>query len=482
MGERLLVIGGDPSGMAAAVQARTDGPHLEIVALVPGLSPGYDAGAATALLRGTLRSARQLVTPSAERLRAMRIDLRTDHQLIGMDLERRYAEVRNVVHGRTFRLGFDLLHLATGTLAPRAEWPGADSHHVHAAGSVEDLDQFVTEVAERKASHVVVIGSGFSAAGAAAALAERGLSVALITPKAALSPEVDEEFGAVLVKALRLCGVDVRLAEAVEEADDSTVCTSAGRVPADLVLLAGEGEPAVSVASAAGIAVGTSGGIKVDRQQRTSAEAVWAAGRCTESSHLLWSGDRAALGALAATGGSVAATAPGTGGSGAAAPGGIVTVAEPGVAAVQGRVAGINIAGGYSTFPGVLATATCRLGASEFGRTGLSEAQAELAGFAHVSASSSTGGSPGVGGTSSAQGEEAGWCKVKLLAEKRTGLLLGAQVASERGLAGELNLAIAAITARLDVEALATMDLVSRGFDPPGLLQDAARQLFDSLR
>lgn len=469
--------------MAAAVQARTDGPHLEIVALVPGLSPGYDAGAATALLRGTLRSARQLVTPSAERLRAMRIDLRTDHQLIGMDLERRYAEVRNVVHGRTFRLGFDLLHLATGTLAPRAEWPGADSHHVHAAGSVEDLDQLVTEVAERKANHVVVIGSGFSAAGAAAALAERGLSVALITPKVALSPEVDEEFGAVLVKALRLCGVDVRLAEAVEEADDSTVCTSAGRVPADLVLLAGEGEPAVSVASAAGIAIGTSGGIKVDRQQRTSAEAVWAAGRCTESSHLLWSGDRAALGAVATTGGSAAGAAPGMGGPVAgAAPGGIATVAEPGVAAVQGRVAGINIAGGYSTFPGVLATATCRLGSTELGRTGLSEAQAELAGFAHVSASSSAAGSPGAGGTGSGQGEEAGWCKVKLLAEKRTGLLLGAQVASERGLAGELNLAIAAITARLDVEALATMDLVSRGLDTPGLLQDAARQLFDSLR
>lgn len=454
MGERLLVVGGDPAGMAAAIQARTDGPHLEIVALVPGAWPGYDAGGIGGLLRGTLRSPSQLVAPGPDRLRAMRIDLRTDHRLVGIDLDRRSAEVRNVVHGRTFRLGFDSLHLATGTRARRAEWPGADSPNVHTAGSLEEADHFTTEIAERKASHLVVVGSGFRAVSMAAALAQRGLSVTLLARGEGLEVDLDDDMAAMLSKELRAVGVDLRTGAEVAEVDDSSVYTSEGTVPADLVLLAGEEEPVVSVAQAGGIALGPTGALKVDRQQRTSAEGVWAAGGCAEATHLL-------CGEVAAQ----AVTADSTG---------------PAVGARQGRVAGINIAGGYATFPGVLATVVSRVGSLGFGRTGLSSVQADLAGFAHVSATASA--SPAGVAAATGYGVEGNWARLRLLAERRTGALLGAQVASERAMASELNVAAAAIAAHLDVEALAAMDLASSGVDAPPLLQEAARQLFDSLR
>ena len=94
--------------------------------------------------------------------------------------------------------------------------------------------------------------------------------------------------------------------------------------------------------------------IVVDRQQRTSAPGVWAAGDCCQSIHVV---------------------------SGRPVHQALGTVANK-----QGRVAGINISGGYATFPGVVGTAVTRICQLEIGRTGLSEREATEAGFAFVAA------------------------------------------------------------------------------------------------
>ena len=126
------------------------------------------------------------------------------------------------------------------------------------------------------------------------------------------------------------------------------VHTSGGqRLPADLVVLGLGVRPNVALAQAAGIPLGESGGIRVDNRMRTRVDGVWAAGDCVESVHRL-SGQR-------------------------------VVVALGTHANKQGRVAGINLGGGYAVFPGVIGTAVTKVCDLEVARTGLSEQEAEQA-------------------------------------------------------------------------------------------------------
>jgi NADPH-dependent 2,4-dienoyl-CoA reductase/sulfur reductase-like enzyme len=101
-------------------------------------------------------------------------------------------------------------------------------------------------------------------------------------------------------------------------------------------------------------------------------------------------------------------------------------------ASKQGRVAGINIGGGYATFPGVVGTAVSKICSVEVARTGLSEAEAAAAGFDALSVvvESTTRAGYYPGATA---------MKTKIIAEKRTGRLLGAQIVDAEGAAKRID-------------------------------------------
>src|SRR6476469_8438538 len=115
MPDRLLVIGGDPGGMAAASQARRRRPDLEIVALEKGRWTSYSACGIPYVVGGVVDDLDDLVARTPEQFRNNhRIDARINHEAMAVDLDARSLEVRDHEHGRTYRLGFDQLHVATG--------------------------------------------------------------------------------------------------------------------------------------------------------------------------------------------------------------------------------------------------------------------------------------------------------------------------------------------------------------------------------
>ncbi len=114
MAERLVVIGGDAAGMAAASQARRQQPYMEIVALERGRWTSYSACGIPYLVAGDVGSQEDLVVRTPEEFRdRQRIDVRMGHEAVGVDLEAGKVEVRDHGRGRTLQLGFDLLHIAT---------------------------------------------------------------------------------------------------------------------------------------------------------------------------------------------------------------------------------------------------------------------------------------------------------------------------------------------------------------------------------
>jgi len=290
----------------------------------------------------------------------------------------------------------------------------------------------------------VVVGSAYVGLELAEAFIRRGAAVTVVERAAEVMGSLDPDIGARVANAMRASGIDVRVGGAVEAVDTDEVHTAAGPIRADLVVMGLGVRPNTELAAAAGLATGVRDALVVDRQQRTSAEGVWAAGDCCQSIHLV---------------------------SGAPVHQALGTVANK-----QGRVAGINLAGGYATFPGVAGTGVTRVCDLEIGRTGLNQAEAAAAGFDTVSTVVDTT-------TTAGYMPDAEAVTVKLIGERVSGRLLGAQVVGGRGAAKRVDVVVAALHAGLDAEDLLNLDL---GYAPPyspvwDPLQVAARTLLASL-
>lgn len=425
MAERLVVIGGDAAGMGAATQARRRRPDLEVVALEKGRWTSYSACGIPYVVGGDV-AFDDLIVRSPEEHRANGIDVRTQHEVMGIDLAARSVEVRDLAAGTTYSLGFDILHLGLGAVPIRPPLPGMEDAHVHGVQTMEDAAELLDDASKGSIKRVVVVGAGYIGLEIAEAFVMRGCpSVTVVNRGPEVMPTLDPDMGALVSQAMRDEGIDVRCGTTVTGFDGRRVLTESDALEADLVVLGLGVGPNSALAEAAGIEVGARKAVKVDMRQRTSADGVWAAGDCAESFHLVSRRQ--------------------------------VHVALGTVANKQARVAGINIGGGYATFPGVLGTAVTKLCATEMARTGLTEAEAVQAGFEFtattIESTTRAGYFPG-----------AARIVVKLVVEKRSGRLLGGQIVGKEGAAKRIDVLATAITAGMDVEEMTALDL---SYAPP---------------
>jgi NADPH-dependent 2,4-dienoyl-CoA reductase/sulfur reductase-like enzyme len=434
MSERLVVVGGDAAGMSAASQARKRrGPDdLSVVAFERGRATSYSACGIPYWIGGVVETEAELISRSPEQHRANGIDVRMRTEVVAVDLDRRVVRARDLEGGREYDEPFDALVYATGSVPMRPPVPGIDAAGVYGVQVLDDGVALRRELDSGTVRRVVVVGGGYIGLEIAEACQVRGFHVTVVDMSQTPVGTFDPDIGRYIADAVRAMGIELVLGSgvtAIETGADGRatgVAIADGRtLPADLVVLGLGVRPNVALAKAAGIPLGPSGGVMVDLRMRTLVEGVWAAGDCVESVHRL-SGQR-------------------------------MVVALGTHANKQGRVAGINLGGGYATFPGVIGTAVTKVCDLEVARTGLSEREARLAGFSYVTAAvdstTRAGYFPG-----------AQPIRVKLLAERRTGRLLGAQIVGREGAAKRIDVFAATIWNEMGVDEILGLDL---SYAPP---------------
>jgi NADPH-dependent 2,4-dienoyl-CoA reductase/sulfur reductase-like enzyme len=451
MTRRLVVIGGDAAGGSAASQARKRCPDLDVVMFERGRATSYSACGIPYWISGAVTDEASLIARTPEQHRAAGIDVRMRTEVTGIDLDARRVTWRDLDGGATGTEPFDDLVYATGSVPMRPPVPGIDADGVYGVQVLDDGAALRTELNRGEVRRVVVVGGGYIGLEIAEACRVRDLAVTVVDLSATPIGTFDPDVGTFIADAVRGLGIDLVLSDGVVALDvgpDGRVCavrTASGReLPADLVVLGLGVRPNVRLAQEAGIPLGTSGGIAVDARMRTGGEGVWAAGDCAESRHLL-SGQR-------------------------------IVVALGTHANKQGRVAGINIGGGYATFPGVIGTAITKVCDLEVARTGLSSQEAEAAGFSFVTASvdstTKAGYFPG-----------AQPIRLKMIAERRSGRLLGAQVVGRQEAAKRIDALAVCIWNGMTVDRILSLDLsYAPPFSPvwdPVLI--AARKAFEAV-
>ncbi|MEA3019435.1 MAG: hypothetical protein QOI47_959, partial [Actinomycetota bacterium] len=340
-----MVIGGDAGGMAAATQARRLRHDLDIVALERGEHTSYSACGIPYLVGGEVAEVDDLVARTPQQLREQhRIDVRLRHEAMAVDIERGEVEVRDHDHGRSFRLGYDQLMLGLGAIPRRPPLPGTDLPHVHGVQTLDDGARLLAAAERAGGKDVVVVGGGYIGLEIAEAFVRRGCTVTVVESGDEVMRTLDPDMGRMVSDAMRRHGIDVRTSTRVTEITETSVIAGDSEIPAGLVVLGLGVAPNSALAREAGIDIGPSGAIAVDRRQHTSADGVWAAGDCCESLHLV--SDRR------------------------------VHIALGTHANKQARVAGTNFGGGYATFPGVVGTDVTKICDTEVARTGLNEREA----------------------------------------------------------------------------------------------------------
>lgn len=433
MRRRLVVVGGDAAGMAAASQARRRVPaeRLEIVAFERSGWVSYSACGEPYHIAGYVDPLERLVARTPEEFRRRDIDVRVRCEVTEIDLDRRTVTVHDIEEGRSFRVGFDHLMIATGARAVRpVEISGLNLKGVHELRTLDDAAE-LRALAETGKKRAVVVGGGYVGLETAEAFHARGWEVTVLTAgPSVLERTLDPDLGDRVVAAMEDRGIRVVTGTRVRCINGSGRVESVGCddavYPADLVVLGLGTRPEVEPAASAGVPLGVTGAIVVDDGQRTPIDGVWSAGDCAETLHRVT--------------------------------GKPVNVHLGTVANKTGRVAGINIGGGNATFPGVLGTTITRICDVEVATTGLRETDAVAAGFDAVSATVT-------GTTTAGYWPDAAPLTIRVVAERGTARLLGAQIVSEGPAGGKrIDVLATAVWHRMTADELAWVDLA---YAPP---------------
>ncbi len=434
MSERLVVIGGNAAGMTAASRAKRLAPSASVLVLEASEQIAYSICGLPYWVSNVVSSFEDLVLFTPESLRNERgIEARLRAVVEEIQHARRSVVVRNERDGSRESVPYDKLLVATGYRPLRPDIEGAHARGVFTASRLGDGQSMVGWLQERAARRATLVGGGYIGLEMAEALVRRGLEVTLIDSGPQIFPVLDPDIASLVGDELAARGVRVLIGREVkrisvrQDGSVEAVELMSGRlrIPADLVFIDIGVAPNVDLAVAAGVRLGVSGAIEVSERMQTNLSGVFAAGNCAEVTHLV---------------------------TGMALPMPLGTVAVK-----QGRVAGENMAGRRTHFRGALGTSIVSVFDVTAARTGLNEAEARHAGFDVVSSRIESrfqakyfgGGAPGT---------------VKVLADRPTRRLLGAQIVGSREAAIRIDIVATALTAGMNVQEASQLDLA---YAPP---------------
>ncbi len=418
---KTVIVGGVAGGMSAATRLRRLDETAEIVVFERGPYVSYANCGLPYYVGGIIRDRASLLLQTPQSLAArFLLDVRTGHEVMGIDAVARTVTVLDLGSGETLVEPYDELILAVGTSAREAAGhPGIPTHTLRTVEDVDAIGVLVDAASDNPSA--LVVGGGFIGLEAVENLVRRGLHVTLVQRGLQILTPLDPEMVAPLTAQLRSHGVDVRTSVTIDSVEGGAVLLSDGTMlRPDFIVDASGVVPSVDLARAAGLRLGPTGGIAVDTRNRTSDPHIYAVGDGVEKVDAL-SGEET-----------------------------LVTMA--GLANRHGRSAADVIAGRDEQNTPALGTAIVKVFDAVAAKVGWSERQLVLAGRAHrvihTHPSSHATYYPGAQSMST-----------KLLVDPTTDAILGAQIVGGEGVDKRVDVIAVAMAGGITASGLARLEL-----------------------
>jgi NADPH-dependent 2,4-dienoyl-CoA reductase/sulfur reductase-like enzyme/rhodanese-related sulfurtransferase len=431
--KRIVVIGGSAAGPKAAAKARRMDQHAEVTIIQksPDLSmascgyPYYVGGLFDD--RNQLLSTPTGVTRDPKFFMAAKgITAITETEVIAIDRDKKTVMARQVNTGEESEHPYDKLVLATGAVPLMPPVPGTDLEGITTLQSMRDADYLRKIRDDGKIKKAVVVGGGLIGVETCEALELAGIEITVVEMLPQVLMYLDWELAKLVENHMRAKGAHIITENPVSEflGTDGTLTgvklRNGTELACDLAVVATGVRPNTKLATEAGLDVGERGGISVNEFLQTSDPDIYAAGDCIEIPNRIT--------------------------------GKMVHAPYGDLANLEGRVVGQNVVNGPSvTFPGTFQTGICKVFDFGAGATGLSERNAEAAGFETVSVVTAAPDKPGFMGGK--------LLVMKMVADKSTGKLLGVQGVGPGDVSKRIASAAMALQGGLTISDLTVADL-----------------------
>lgn len=428
---KVVIVGGVAGGATAAARIRRLDENAEIVVFEKSGFVSYANCGLPYFIGDVITDQEELTLQTPESFwERFRISVKTNHEVTGVYPAEKTVMVRNNLTGDEWKEDYDKLILSPGARPVRPNLPGIDSERIFTLRTVEDTLRIHDYVSTRGAKSVVVAGGGYIGIETAENLRAKGLDVTIVQRPKQLMNTLDYDMAAFVHSKLRMNGVKLRLGSSVAGfMDDNgriiTLLDGEEGIAADMVILAIGVTPDSSLAKQAGLELGVKGSIVVNDRMETSAADIYAVGDAVQVRHFVTGED--------------------------------AVIALAGPANKQGRIAADNICGGDSHYRGSLGTSIIKIFDMTVAGTGLTEKAAAAAGLSYesvvLSPSSHAGYYPG-----------AKVMTMKVVYEKESLRLLGAQIVGAEGVDKRIDVLATAIHAGIRADKLKDLDLA---YAPP---------------
>lgn len=427
---RVVIIGGVAAGPKVASRIIRLVPNAEVTVVEKGKLLSYAGCGLPYYVSGVVKKQAELMSTPAGVVRdpvffqhVKNVHVMNQTEAVQVDRAGKRVEVRDAGGGRSW-LPYDKLVLATGATPVVPPIPNVNLENILTLHGVHDAEHVKTLLSEHQARDAVVVGGGLIGVEATEALVQSGCRVTIVEMLPQILSMLDLEIARLVERHMESHGVKVLTGTKVQSFEGQgrvqAVMTDRGKLPAELVIMAVGVRPAVELARAAGLEIGTTGAIQVDPRMRTSDPDIYAAGDCVQCTDLLTG--QACFVPLGST------------------------------ANKQGRVAANNICGLDDTFPGVLGSTVCKVFDYCVGRTGLTEVAAVKAGYDPVTALAP-------GADRAHYMPTAKPLLLKIVADKKSRRLLGVQATGPGAGDKRIDVAAMALAAGMTVDQLAQADL-----------------------
>ena len=434
-GIKVVIIGGVTAGPKTAARLRRLDERADITIVEKGGALSYSGCGLPRYLSGKLGSPKELMISgdctvhdidffeTIENVRVLNNTLATS-----IDRKNKVIEIKNLQTRRITYLSYDILVLATGALPSVPKIPGIGKKHVFTLRSLEDAEAIKGELGAGRARDIYIIGGGLIGVSAAEEIQDAGGRITIIEKKdhilnklfdRDMALRLQSELNGKGIKILKSTEVTKISAPGGKTGSSLSIHTESGIYQADLIIMSAGVTPNTDLARNAGLDIGESGGIIVDDRLRTSDEHIYAVGDCAESVHI-------------------------TTGEHEYWPLGSVSTK-------MGRIAADNIFGGDVDFTGSLGTAMFKARDFNVARTGLTLRAAAEKGFNAVCAV--------VTGKDNTRAADEDYIVLKIIADRESAVLLGAQGFGKGNVAGKIAIAAMAASRGLTLMDVFKLDL-----------------------